>query len=810
MGVQSELLTGRLSGFRHRVCFSPDSVINGNMTVTGGPSDPAPDELRRSVQYGQSGDEPPTRPIHGEEPPTRPLKAGKAQAIKPEGPWFQRFRWWVGRHKILSGAIALLLVLTGLGGVYGGYLFASVPTPEELSLPEATTVYYADGSTPMAKLGSENRTLLTYDEMNDAVREAIVAAEDQTFWTNEGIDFKGVLRAAWNNFTGGELQGASTITQQYARVAADLSGVTYSRKLKEAMMAWKLSDKYDKKQILEFYLNTVPFGRGAYGIEAAAQAYLGKTANRNAPAAQQVTMAEAMVLVAMVKQPNPNPDNPDGEPGYDPTRSELALENSKGRWEYVRQGLVATGALSPADAAALVYPNTVVSWDPAAHTSGMDAPTGLVVSHALSELRQTDQFKNKTNEYIQNGGFRIITTIDPRAQAAAQKAADIRQDGTPAALRGQPANWRAALVAVEPGTGRVLAYYGGENGIGADYAGWYFEEDGTAVGFGQHPPGSTFKVYDLAEALRQNISFESVWDAPATKEFPKSGRVNGSPAGPVRNAASAACQPSCTLIEATVASLNVPFFDLTEHLGTANVIESAAKAGIDSMWANVPGQSSPVRTDLRGKSGRDLAPMFSTEVGIGQYGITVLDHANGMATFAAGGKRAQAHFVKAVMKGEDQVYGETLTQTEIGLDGKQIDMLDYTLNQVPTGHFSDDWDSAGKTGTWQAGESETQNAHVWMVGYTRALAAAVWVGTNDGAPLITLTGSSQVFGSTHAGPIWQQFMRDATDAMNFDEGLRKFNAPVLTASPSPSPSESPEPEPSVEPSVEPSPERCRR
>jgi membrane peptidoglycan carboxypeptidase len=798
----------------------------GNMTVSGGPTDPAPGESDRSHQYGQSGDEPPTRPLRGDEPvtlplsgsepPTRPLKTepGKPSKLKvkpvpppkPEGPWTQRLRWWISNHKILSAAIALVLVLTGLGGVYVGYLFSSVPTPEELSLPEATTVYYADGSTPMAKLGSENRTLLSYDQMNDAVREAIVAAEDQTFWTNEGIDFKGVLRAAWNNFTGGELQGASTITQQYARVAADLSGVTYSRKLKEAVMAWKLTDKYDKKQILEFYLNTVPFGRGAYGIEAAAQAYLGKTANRNAPAAQQVTMAEAMVLVSMVKQPNPNPDNPDGEPGYDPTRSELALENSKGRWEYVRQGLVATNALTPAEAAALVYPDTVVPWDPAAHTSGLDAPTGLVVSHALSELRQTDQFKNKKNEYIQNGGFRIITTIDPRAQAAAQKAADIRQDGTPAALRGQPANWRAALVAVEPGTGRVLAYYGGENGTGADYAGWYFEEDGTAVGFGQHPPGSSFKVYDLAEALRQNISLESEWDAPASKEFPKSGRVNGSPAGPVRNAASAACQPTCTLIEATVASLNVPFFDLTEHLGTANVIESAEKAGIDSMWANVPGQATPVRTDLRGKSGRDLAPLFSTEVGIGQYGITPLDHANGMATFAAGGKRAQAHFVKVVMKGEDEVYKEPLTQTEIGLDQKQIDMLDYTLHQVPTAHFSDDWDAAGKTGTWQFGKSEIQNAHVWMVGYTRALAAAVWVGTNDGGPLITRTGSPQVFGSTYAGPIWQQFMRDATNAMDFDEGLRKFNAPELTASPSPSPSESPEPSEEPSPSVEPSPE----
>jgi membrane peptidoglycan carboxypeptidase len=720
---------------------------------------------------------------------------------KPQGPWFHRLRWWIGRHRFLSSAIALSLVLTGLGGVYVGYLFSSVPTPEELALPESTTVYYADNSTPMAKLGSQNRTLLTYDEMNDAVREAIVAAEDQTFWTHPGIDFKGVLRAAWNNFTGGELQGASTIPQQYARTAADLSGVTYSRKLKEAVMAWKLSDKYEKHQILEFYLNTVPFGRGAYGIEAAAQVYLGKTANRNAPVAQQVTMSEAMVLVAMVKQPNPNPDNPEAEPGYDPTRNEIALENSKGRWNYVRQALLETGVITPVEAADLVYPNTVVPWDPAAHVSGMDAPTGLVVSHALSELRQTDQFKNKTNEYIQNGGFRIITTIDQRAQAAAEKAANIRQDGTPAALRGQPDNWRTGLVAIEPGTGRVLAYYGGESGTGADYAGWYYEEDGTAVGFGAHSPGSTIKTYDLAEALRQNISLDSVWDAPPSKEFPNSGRVNGSPAGPVRNAATAPCQPNCTLIESTVASLNVPFFELTEQLGVGNVIEMAAKAGIDSMWANVPGQPNPVRTDLRGKPGRDLAPLFSTEAGIGQYGITVQDHANGMATFAAGGKRSQAHFVKAVMRGDDQVYGETLTQTEIGLNGEQIDMLNYALNQVPTARFSDDWDAAGKTGTWQFGQSETENAHVWMVGYTRALAAAVWVGTNDGAALKTRTGSSQVFGSTHAGPIWQQFMREATDAMAFDEDLRRFNAPVL---PTPSPSESPEP--SVEPSVEPSPD----
>jgi membrane peptidoglycan carboxypeptidase len=704
------------------------------------------------------------------------------------------------RNRIIA-IVAIVCVLSGLGLAAGTYYFDSVPTPAELSLPEATTVYFADGKTPLAKLGTENRTLLRYDDMNDGARQAIVAAEDQTFWTNDGIDFKGVVRAAWNNVSGGELQGASTITQQYARVAAELKGVTFSRKFREAVIAWKLADKYDKKQILEFYLNTVPFGRGAYGIEAAAQVYLGKTANRHAPAAQQITVAEAMVLAAMVKQPEMDPDNPDAYPGYDPTRSPLALQNSKDRWNYIRDGMVKTGALTRQQADALQYPTTIRPDEPGTRQSGLSLPTGLTVSHVLSELRQTDRFRGKSEDYILNGGFQITTTLDQRAQTAAEKAADIRRDTAPAVDRGQPANWQAALVAVEPGTGRVLAYYGGSNGIGSDYAGWYIDATGAAVGFGQHPPGSSFKVYDLAEALRQNISLDSVWDAPPSKEFPQSGRVKGSAAGPVSNASTAECQPNCTLVQSTVASLNVPFFDLTEHLGVGNVLDMAAKAGIDNMWANVAGQPAPVRTQLKGKAGADLASTFSTEVGIGQYGVTVMDHANGMATMAAGGKRAQAHFVREVTKNGERWYSENLDQTDIGLTGDQVNELDAALKQVTPADFSKDWDAAGKTGTWQAGKSTTENAHVWMVGYTRALAAAVWVGTTDGKPLITKSGATDVFGSNYAAPIWRQFMAEATNAMQLDKGKARFAKP-----PVPTPTATPEPsvEPTVGPTVEPS------
>jgi membrane peptidoglycan carboxypeptidase len=705
------------------------------------------------------------------------------------------------RRLVVASMIAMLVAATGLAA--GLYYVDRVPAPEQLALPESTTIYFSDGATTMARLGTENRTILAFDEMNPAVKEAIVAAEDRTFWTHRGVDFTGVLRAAWNNITGGTTQGASTITQQYARIAADLKGVTYARKAREAMMAWKMDNRYSKEEILESYLNTVPFGRGAYGVEAAAQAFFGKTVKRTAPAEQQVTVAEGMVLASLVKQPEPDPNDPEGHPGYDPARGGTAAANAVSRWEYVREGMVLLGFLTRAEADALEYPHTVRDFDASTSQDGMDRPTGLVVNHVLSELRQSDPFKGKADDYIRNGGFRIVTTLDKRAQDVAEASADIRRATAPEAVRGQPANWQAALVAVEPGTGRVLAYYGGSTGTGADHAGWFYDEDGNARGFGQHPPGSSFKVYDLAEALRQEVSLWSRWESPDVKEFPASGRTQDSEAGPVRNASTAPCQPDCTLVEATIASLNVPFFDLTERLGPANVIDMASRAGIDSMWTDVPGPSEPARVDLRGTAGKDLvaasssatAGQFWTEVGIGQYGVTVLDHANGLATFAAGGKRARTHFVREVTKHGARVYAERNTQSDIGLSEQQVDELTWTLSQVPSAKLPNGWDAAGKTGTWQAGDSTTENAHTWMVGYTRALAVAVWLGTTDGEALTTKDGEHDVFGSTHPATIWRQFMIDATAALELDSRDGAFRTPAIATSP----------DPTVDPQVEPTP-----
>ena len=188
--------------------------------------------------------------------------------------------------------------------------------------------------------------------------------------------------------------------------------------------------------------------------------------------------------------------------------------------------LVSDGAIDQATAASLRLPR-VEAYDRPSFQSGLDRPTGLVVSHVLSELRQTEPFRDKPADYLENGGFTIVTTIDAKAQRLLEETTDETVSGS--VMDGQPSNLQAAAVVVEPGTGAVLAYYGGHDGTGADFAGWYRNEDGVAVGYGAHPPGQTFEVYTLAAALEANISVKSRWQSPASKDFTAGGSTHHGP-----------------------------------------------------------------------------------------------------------------------------------------------------------------------------------------------------------------------------------------------------------------------------------------
>jgi membrane peptidoglycan carboxypeptidase len=700
------------------------------------------------------------------------------------------------RRNILIASFAVLIMLTGAGFVGGTYYVDSVKAPSQLNFPETTMVYYSDGSL-LAKLGEVTRYEVKYDEMNSAVTQSIVASEDKTFWTNSGVDFTGVMRAAWNNVTGGAQQGGSTITQQYARVAFELSGSTYSRKLREAVLAWKIGDSLSKQQILEYYLNSVPFGRQTYGIEAAAQAFFGKTVKKTAPPEQQITVAEAMALVLMVKQPNPDPADPKGQPGYDPTYSPEAEQNSRGRWEYVRQQMLDLKYLTPEQNAKLVYPKASFKpYNPNA-SNGVETPVGLVINHVLSELTHspTSQFKGWAWKDIKEGGYKIYTTIDPGAQKAAETAADSTVGGS--GMFGQPANLQDALVAVEPGTGKVLAYYGGHDGKGADYGGFYYDEKNVATGVGRFPPGSSFKVYTLAAALKSGISLNSYWQWTPHDMQGRTGTNQ------IRNASTCPSDKSragaCSLLESTIQSLNVPFYGLTVSVTPAKVLEMARDAGIDYMWTD-----KRVRQDLT--QVKDMSQMtpgkFDTILGIGQYPVTVMDHANGLATFAANGLRAQAHFVVKVTKGDAIVYGETLPKAgqQPIMNQQAINDLDYALSKITSASIKGGigWDTAGKTGTWEYNNSTTENGNAWMVGYSKKIAAAVWVGNKDKEQALKDKYGKTMWGSTVPATIWQSFMANATKAMNKPKVNTKFNPPSFIGNENP-PGSAPSPTPAAPP-----------
>ncbi|MEU5720958.1 transglycosylase domain-containing protein [Micromonospora sp. NPDC047738] len=662
------------------------------------------------------------------------------------------------RINLLIASFAVFIMLAGIGVVGFTYYSTNVVLPQDTVPPLSTTILSADKKT-IAKVGDQNRQFVTINQIPEYVQNAVAAAEDRNFYRHSGVDYKGIARAAWNNLTGGDKQGASTITQQYARNAFDnLNQDTYGRKVKEAILASKLNDRYSKPEIMQHYLNVIYFGRGAYGIQAAAQTYFGKDVSK-------LTVAEAAVLAALIKQPEPSATHQ----GYDPAiNPQAALD----RWNYVIQGMITEKWLDapgkqqhPTE-----YPKTIKKPTKGAGGGfGIDTPYGNVVNYVAQEMRDmnlcTDNEAQATadkplcSKALSRGGYRITTTIDTKMQQAALDAAQRATKGSE--LDGQKPNLMAAVVAVDPKTGRVLAYYGGDNGTGTDYAGKNY--DGGVVS-GGHSPGSSFKIYTLAAALEAGKSIESRWKGkaftPEGVEFKVSNAGKDNPS----------CGNSCTLEKSTLLSLNVPFYYVTQEIGPDKVIDMAKRAGVTTMWRT---DTNPATAyDLTKKDPKDVAPdPFYHVVGYGQYPITVLDHANGVATFANQGVYNKAHFVRKVEKQDlqtgtwKQVGSEKLKpQQRIGKDivADVTSVLEQYPEQVKR-RLAGGRKAAEKTGTWELNDKKPlDNGDAWMIGYTPQLATAVWVGNKDKRlALVMKDGRTKISGAGMPGAIFQRFMNDA-------------------------------------------------
>ncbi|MCP2326038.1 membrane peptidoglycan carboxypeptidase [Hamadaea flava] len=690
-----------------------------------------------------------------------PLREGAPAEPRPERPVAPARRPLPGldflrrlgksrKRKALTIAFAAFIMLFGSTTIVVTYFVDNVAMLDPKNLPNAqvTKIFADDGKTQLAQLGTENREAIPMGILPDQVKHALIAGEDKDFYNHHGVSISGIVRAAWNNVTGGDTQGASTITQQYVKIATQDVEMSIFRKAREAVLARKLEDEYDKETILGFYLNNVYFGRGAIGVQVAARTYFNKNA-------KDLTVAEAAVLGAVVRQPEETATFA----GYDPQLNPSAAQD---RWAYVLNNMKDADWLSDTDRAAQQYPKTVlpIRKDAGNAQWGLKGvgQTGLVTGNVVNYISEELKAAPYNITDLKTGGYRITTTIDSKAQAAAESAA---RRGAPGSLMtGQKANVMAAIVAIEPKTGRVLAYYGGDDATGHDYAGKNFENGQLTGG---HPAGSSFKMYTLAAALKDGYSLDSHFDPAAFKdgdfEIENAGRdVDES------------CGNYCTLEWATVHSYNVPFYKVTKLMGVDKVVAMAKSAGITTMWNTGDGKA----YDLTSKTFKqtDNAP-FYYHAGFGQYPITVIDHASGVATFANRGLYNKPHFVLKVERpiaGTDKftpVNGEKLSPKQT-IDQGIADDVNYVLQKIPGagGHtLSGSRPVTGKTGTWQCQQTK-HNCHAWFVGSTKQIAAAVWVGNVGKEQAVYEKTGKDVSGAGLPGNIWEKFMNAASKGMS--------------------------------------------
>jgi membrane peptidoglycan carboxypeptidase len=605
----------------------------------------------------------------------------------------------------LLGFIAAIMV----AAVVGFYTLSNVPRPEDLPVPQAALVEYSDGST-LAQLGT-NRIPVPLAEVPEQVRWAVLSAEDRSFYSEPGVSIKGTLRAALNDVRGGDTQGGSGITQQYVKNAYLNSSRTLSRKLRELAIAVKLSRQYSKDQILEWYLNTVYFGRGTYGIEAASQAYFGVSVDK-------LSVGQGALLAGLLRAPS----------YYDPAANPGPAHD---RWRYVMDGLVDTHHLTTAQEARIAFPKTLPD-----RSNSTSDPNGLVADAVKLELEQL----GIDEAMINTKGLRIRTTIDKAAQSHAISA--IQQTFT--GLTAKQRNMKNALVAENPQTGAILAYYGGPNGT--NYAGRpdYFDY----AGQGWRPPGSSFKPYTLAAALTQNLagkqpaySINSVVDASQTRV------INGTPIS--NDPSDAQYSGHVTLAFAMKVSLNTAFDGLAADIGPKNVAATAWAAGIPKTRGGKP--------TLTSNDG-----MTHFGIGIGDYPVRPIDQAVGFGTFANGGVEHNGYLVQEVTDANGQVLYRHKATGRRALDPRVAN--DVTLTLEPVAGFSgvalDGRQSAAKTGTEGilSGPDASKNSDAWMVGFTPQVSTAVWVGSGDSTHAIYNADGGNEYGRDLPGKAWKLFM----------------------------------------------------
>jgi membrane peptidoglycan carboxypeptidase len=636
-------------------------------------------------------------------------RRGGSERVRRKGDWWRHWTW----KKVVTVLAAATGAVVMLAAVAIGMAYSKTPIPDvqATALQQSSTVYFGDGKTVVGKFGSTNRIVLTYNDIPPLVRDAVVAAEDKHFWHEGGISPTGIVRAAYNDITnsGGNLQGGSTITQQLVRNYYDDIGTaqTFSRKIKEIFVAEKLARSESKAWILTRYLNTIYFGDGAYGIGAAAETYFGLPVSK-------LTVAQAAMLAAMIQQPS----------GYSPNpKAGAAYQALVYRWHYVLNTMVSMGTLSAAKLAKEKFPHAVKpvnnSW------SGY---RGYIMQAVQYELEHTYHFSQAK---IDNGGLSITTTINKHLMNSLQ--ATVRYDenrmrhcdppgGVVVTCKGLRPWVHVGAVLEQPGTGAILAMYGGK-----DYNSRQYDDALQA----RNQVGSSFKPYVLATAVKQGMNvrtsmlngYAPLWIPPDTQPMTKAKLTkpfNSSQWFKVTNDEIDNSQGPVSVVRATAESLNTAFTDLWHRVaynpdtGGHPVVDMAKAFGV-----NV-GPYADGGAGLTGKKG------MQDEAGtaLGQASLTVEEQATMIATLAAGGEYATPHLVKKVVEGTTAIPAKIVHRQV--LTASQAADVDYALSFdfSPFGTASSDGLTNGQTVIAKTGTTNLSQS-AFFLGATQRNAMAV-------------------------------------------------------------------------------------
>ena len=594
--------------------------------------------------------------------------------------------------------IRATVFIGGFGFIAGAVLFAlayftvDIPDANAYVNSQSTIIQYSNGE-EIGRVGTQNRQIIPLAKIPLNIRYAVLAAEDRGFYSNRAFSVTGIARAIFNNLKGGSLQGGSTITQQYAKTAFLTPSRTIQRKIKELVISIKLENQLSKDQIFESYLNTIYFGRGSYGVMTASQQYF----NRNV---DQLTNAQAAVIASILRSPGL----------YDPAFKKGNEARLIARFEYVKKGMIEVGWIDKKDAAKMKFPPVA----PRSTSGQLSGPKGHIIEAVQKELAKL----GFSQEQLLVGGLVIKTTLDQQAQ---QSAVDAVNKFYPTKA---PDNLHIGLVAIRPGTGEIVALYGGR-----DYLVRQLSDATQSIALA----GSTFKPFAIVAALEQGIPLTSMWNGDSPQVFDDAGKPYE-----VSNYGDEGWG-QVDLMYATKHSINTVFVPLGIKVGPTAVVDVARRAGIPDSVAMMPTPS----------------------VVLGVASPHVIDVANAYATFAAQGIKSKPYLVAQVIGPNKGILYQGKSESQEVFSKEVMADLTYALKGTITGGtgaaaLALGRPAAGKTGTSQS------NASAWFSAYTPQLAASVALFRDSASESLNgIGGLTSVTGGTFPARIWTAFMKGA-------------------------------------------------